>query len=89
MKLKKLMLKGCVITLAILYILYTPSAAIKSHLFFSNPIKSLTCSITKSNYVDSYYGQQYLIEGFDDIHFGYVNRNLLGWCYWAGGGSGP
>lgn len=79
----------------LLITLYTPFGAIRSHLFFGNPIQSLTCNIKKSNYVDKLYGQQCLINGFKagdgsgSIYFAYIKRNFIGCCYWAGGGSGP
>ncbi|KZL89106.1 hypothetical protein [Clostridium magnum] len=79
----------------ILAILYAPVGAIRMHLFFSNPIQSLTCSVKKSRFIDSSYGQQYLINGFKagdgsgGIYFAYVKRNSIGWYYWPGGGSGP
>ena len=79
-----------VIVFGILFItLYTPTGVIKRHLFFDNPIQSLTCTIKKSDFVDTSYGQQYLVYGFNGIYFAYIKRNSIGWCYWSGGGSGP
>lgn len=97
MKSKKLLKITCITAtfVILLIILYTPIGAIRSHLFFSNPIQSLTCNIKKSNYVDKLYGQQYLIDGFEagdgsgSIYFAYIKRNFIGCCYWVGGGSGP
>ena len=89
MKFRKLLI-FVIITLGIvLFTLYTPVGAVKRHLFFDNPIQSLTCFIKKSDFIDTLYGQQYQVYGFNGIYFAYVKRNSIGWCYWSGGGSGP
>lgn len=88
-KLPKFILISIVFTIILGVIQYTPFGAIRTHLFFINPIQSLTCSVKYS------YGHQYLINGFEagdgsgGIYFAYVERNSIGWYYWSGGGSGP
>ncbi len=77
------------------YVCYNPELAIRRHLFFTNPQKSITCTIKKSFYNDKIYGQQYIVNGFTDpgsgngICFTYVKKNSLGFYYCSGGGSGP
>ena len=74
---------------------YSPTIAIRKHLFISNPVQSFTCNLKKTTFIDNRYGQQYIVEGFIDkssgggIHFAYVKKNSLGLYYWFGGGSGP
>jgi hypothetical protein len=74
---------------------YSPTLSIRRHLFLVNPIQSITCNISKTNYYDNRFGQQYIINGFidpgskTDITFAYVKSNFLGWNYWVNGGSGP
>jgi hypothetical protein len=90
----KRLLVICIVFLLII-IFYTPIGFIRSQLFLTDPIRSFTCSIKKTDFIDASYGQQYVIRGFEGekmpngIHFAYIKRNLVGGCYWAGGGSGP
>lgn len=73
----------------------TPEAAIRRHLFWTNPAHSLSCELSKTAIVDKTYGQQYLIKGYIDpvtkgnVSFAYVKKNSQGVYYWTGGGSGP
>lgn len=72
----------------------SPEVAIRYHLFSTNPIQSLTCIITKTDFIDKGYGQQYLIDGLEtdsgeDIIYAYINKNSWGLYYWTGGGTGP
>lgn len=97
MKFKKLLnIISIIVVFTILFItLYTPTGAIRIHLFLFNPIQSLTCTVEKTDIIDSFYGQQYWIsgckpwDGTDDTHFAYIKRNSFGCYYWSGGGSGP
>lgn len=72
----------------------SPEVAIRYHLFSTNPIRSLTCTITKSDFIDKGYGQQYLIAGLEtnfggSIIYAYIKKNSWGLYYWTGGGTGP
>lgn len=89
MKFKRLLIPSIIILGFLLLTLYSPIGAVKRHLFFGNPMQSLACSVKKTDFIDNLYGQQYVIDGYKGIHFAYVKRNFLGWCYWSNGGSGP
>ncbi len=73
----------------------SPDGAIRRQLFHVNPLQSFTCTITKTDFFDKIYGQQYIIDGFVDpltqgeISFAYVKKNTIGEYYWTGGGTGP
>lgn len=73
----------------------SPEGAIRRELFHVNSLQSLTCTITKTDYVDKIYGQQYIVDGFVEpvtqgkIRFAYTKKNSTGKYYWTGGGSAP
>lgn len=87
----KIILGGIVLSLIVAFaaLSYSPTMAIRMHLFTYRPLEALTCNLEKSSYIDPVCGQQYGVDDCGSIYFAYVKQNPLGMYYWSGGGSGP